>query len=109
MCPLGAAAGEGPDHEAGFGLVEVPAGGLLGAVGVSAERSAIAFARPSALTVCNCVVEVAAVGGAQAPRLGAGALADGDEVAQGGRRPVAGCLALVGAGPGLEVHRPQVC
>ena len=70
MCPLGAAAGEGPDHEAGFGLVEVPAGGLLGAVGVAAEGGQVAFAGAAALVVGDRVVEVAAVGGALAAWLG---------------------------------------
>jgi len=37
-CPVGATAGRGPDQGAGGGLVEVPAGGLFGAVVVVAER-----------------------------------------------------------------------
>ena len=35
---VGTAAGQSPDHDAWLGLVELPAGGLLGAVAVAAQR-----------------------------------------------------------------------
>src|SRR6266568_2112672 len=43
------AAGCGPAQEAGLGLAEVPAGGVLGLVVAAAQRVEVAFAGPAAL------------------------------------------------------------
>ena len=87
---------------AGLVVGEVPAGGLLTSVVPAAERGAVAFAGPAARVVGGGVVDVAAAGGAAAAEGGAGPLPGFDEVPQRGGPGVAGCLAFMGAGAGLE-------
>ena len=63
---MGAAAWQGPGEGAWPGLVQVPAGCLLGAVVAAAQRAHIAFAGASALVIGDRVVVVAADGGSPA-------------------------------------------
>src|ERR1022692_3450454 len=83
LCGVGASAGEGPGEGAWLGLFEVPAGCLLGAVVASAERGAVAFARPPALVVGNGVVVVASAGRSPAAGERAGAVPGFEQVPQG--------------------------
>jgi len=80
----------------------VPAGCLLGSVVGSADGGAVAFAGPPALVVGDGVFVVAAPGGAAAAGVGAGGVADGEQVAELGAGLVGGALAGVAAGAAFE-------
>src|SRR5215472_9726477 len=94
---VGAAMGEAPDEDAGFGLVEMPALGLFRAVMAPAERFHATFARSPALVVRDGVVVITAGGGAAAARKRACAVADVEHVAEAEGGPVPGRLPVVGA------------
>ena len=102
-----AAAGERPAENAWLGLIEVPAGSLLGAVVASAARAAVAFTSPPATVERDRVLVVASGGRPSAGRVEAGPVADGDQVPERGRRPVARGLARVGAGTGRQAGQPD--
>src|SRR5258706_5092175 len=104
---VGAAVRGGPDQDAGFGLGEVPAAGLLGAVMPPAQGRQIALAGGAALVIGEGVVQVAACGGTSASGEGAGPLPGADEVLEPVRRLVSGSLAAVAAGPVFEPVEPQ--
>src|SRR5258707_15108278 len=104
---VGAAVRGGPDQDAGFGLGEGPAAGLLGAVMPPAQRRQIALAGGAALVIGEGVVQVAAGGGATASGEGAGPLPGADQVLEPVRRLVSGSLAAVAAGPAFEPVEPQ--
>src|SRR5258708_5996849 len=97
----------GPDQDAGFGLGEVPAAGLFGAVMPPAQRRQITLAGGGALVVGEGVVQVAAGGGAAASGEGAGPLPGADQVLEPVRRVVSGTLAEGAAGPAFEPVEPQ--
>ena len=78
------AAGECPFQVAGLGLLEVPAGCLLGRVMPTAKRRQIAFAGAAALVVGDRVVVIAAPGGPPAARKRARPIAVLDQVPQDG-------------------------
>ena len=79
---VAAAAGQGPGQDAWFGLVEPPAGFLLGLVMPAAQRIQIAFASLAALVVRDRVVVVTMRGRAAAAGVAAPAVPDLDQVAQ---------------------------
>src|SRR5258706_16445533 len=104
---VGAAVRGGPDQDAGFGLGEVPAAGLLGAVMHPAQRRQIALAGGAALVIGEGVVQVAACGGTPASGEGAGPLPGADQVLEPVRRLVSRALAEGAAGPAFEPVEPQ--
>src|SRR6185312_14291952 len=95
-------AGRGPDQRAGFGLAELPAAGLLGLVMTAAQRVQVALTGPPALAERDRVIVIAAHGRAAAAGEPATRAADLDDVPQRVRGLVAGRLAPVLAGPGLD-------
>src|SRR5262249_45225326 len=97
---VAAAGGGDPGHDAGAGLGEGPAFGLLAPMAPAAGGAQVAFAGDAAVVVRDGVVEVAAGGGAAAAGPGAGDGAGPDEALQGGGGPVAGFGVAVSAGPG---------
>src|SRR5258708_10786369 len=104
---VGAAVRGVPDQDAGFGLGEVPAAGLFGAVMPPAQRRQIALAGGAALVVGEGVVQVAAGGGAPASGEGAGPLPGADQVLEPVRRGGSWTLAAGAAGPAFEPVEPQ--
>ena len=75
------AAGRGvPDQDAGLGLFQPPAVGLLAAMMMAAQRGQVAFAGAAAFVVGVGVVQVAAGGAAAAAGRGAGGVAGVDQV-----------------------------
>src|SRR5215469_17139778 len=97
---VAAAGGGGPGHDAGAGLFQGPAVGLLEPMAEPAERGHVALAGQAVLVVRDRVVEVAAGRGAAAAGPGAGEGAGPDQPLQGGGGPVAGLGAAVAAAPG---------
>jgi hypothetical protein len=69
---------DAPDQDARFGLFEMPAFGLFGAVVAAAQRGQIAFARQSAPIPGDRVVQVTAGGGASTAGRSAGGAACAD-------------------------------
>src|SRR6202034_4910552 len=91
-----------------FGLLEAPAGCLLGLVMPSAQRMQVALAGPAALVVRDGVIVVAADGRPSAAGEPTSRAADLDDVPQRIRWLVAGGFAPVRAGPGFDggdLHR----
>src|SRR5207302_4789201 len=91
------AAGWGPPfQDAGFGLLEPPAQGLLAPVVVSAKGGEVAGAGRAAVVPGGGVVQVAAGGGLPAAGRGAPGVPGGDQVPQRAAGPVAvlGLLAV---------------
>jgi len=86
---VGAVAGGGPLVQPGLGLGDGPAVRLLDPVAAAAACCAVAGAGPAALVVGDGVVEVGVAGVRGAGGEGAGAVADLDQVAEGGVRLVA--------------------
>ena len=95
---MGAAGGEGPAEDAGLGLLDVPAGGLLGAVVGAAFGAEVALVG-GALGVGGGVVEVGVDGLGLAAGGGAGGGAGADQVLELAARGVAvlGVAVVAGA------------
>ena len=95
---VGAAGWGSPFQDAGFGLLEVPALGLFGAVVVAAEGREVAFAGAAALVPGGGVVQVASGCGAAAAGRGARGVAGADQVLEGAAGVVADLAVGVVAG-----------
>jgi len=87
---VAAAVRELPGQGARLALAEVPPGCLLRLVMAAAQRGQIALTRCAAKVIRNDMIKIAAAGRPSAARVGAGALADTQEVGQARRGPVAG-------------------
>jgi hypothetical protein len=79
---------DGPGQHAGRRLFQPPAGGLLGLVVPTAQRSEVALTSQAAMLEWCGVVEVALASGTATSGEGASLLPDPDQVLQRRRRPV---------------------
>src|SRR5216683_5245960 len=99
VCP---AAGCGPGHGARVLLGKCPAGDLFRAVMSPADGVNVAPAGDPALVVRDAMIEVAGLGGPAAAGVGAGGIADADEVLEAQPWPVADGGVAVGTGAGVQ-------